>query len=152
MPYIDKKSRKDIDEHGRAPITAGELNYVFCKIMLADNSDIDAIQWVIKRYLINVGTCYQSMNDVMGALTGAYEELRRRTNQSCKILINAEADFYDTVVAPYEDKKILENGDVFSVLVNYGVDSAQGQDYSVSSADVITDYGVGLKYGWNPGS
>lgn len=38
---------------------------------------------------------YQTINDIMGALEGA------------------KAEFYRRVAAPYEDKKIVENGDVY---------------------------------------
>lgn len=38
---------------------------------------------------------YQAINDILGALEGA------------------KLEFYRRVAAPYEDKKILENGDVY---------------------------------------
>lgn len=41
------------------------------------------------------GVSYQKINDVVGALEGAKAEFQRR------------------IVAPYEDKKIKENGDVY---------------------------------------
>ena len=41
------------------------------------------------------GLCYKNINDMIGALEGAKMELYRR------------------VVAPYEDLKIKENGDVY---------------------------------------
>lgn len=46
-------------------------------------------------YLRHNGTSYQSYNDIIGALEGAKLELYRRK------------------VAPYEDEKIKENGDVY---------------------------------------
>lgn len=46
-------------------------------------------------YLAEHGISYQSCNDIMGALEGAKQE------------------FYRRVVAPYEDKKCKENGDVY---------------------------------------
>lgn len=50
---------------------------------------------LIVAYLEDRGTSYQSINDVVGALEGAKAEFQRR------------------VVAPYEDAKIRENGDVY---------------------------------------
>lgn len=47
-----------------------------------------------KDYIANHGPSYQAINDCIGALECAKLELYRRT------------------AAPYEDKKILENGDV----------------------------------------
>lgn len=50
---------------------------------------------LIDRYLTVNEKGYQTMNDIVGALDGAKAEFQRR------------------VVAPYEDKKIAENGDVY---------------------------------------
>lgn len=48
-------------------------------------------------YLDLVGWNYQSFNDVIGALDGA------------------KMEFYRRHVAPYEDRKITENGDVYQL-------------------------------------
>jgi hypothetical protein len=50
---------------------------------------------VIRRYLEVHGLSYRVFNDIVGALEGAKTEFQRR------------------VVAPYEDQKIKENGDVY---------------------------------------
>lgn len=50
---------------------------------------------IIKDYVERKGLSYQSINDVKGALQGALAEFDRR------------------VVAPYEDQKIQDNGDVY---------------------------------------
>jgi hypothetical protein len=49
---------------------------------------------VAHNYLENLGESYQAFNDIIGALEGCKLELYRRK------------------VAPYEDIKIVENGDV----------------------------------------
>jgi hypothetical protein len=49
----------------------------------------------ITRYIEGKGLSYQTINDILGALDGAGKE------------------FYRRVVAPYEDLKIKENGDVY---------------------------------------
>ena len=46
-------------------------------------------------YIIANGARYQQCNDVMGALSGVDKE------------------FYRRLIAPYEDQKIKENGDVY---------------------------------------
>lgn len=63
MPYIKKDARLEID-NGRLPDTAGELNYIFTKVIL--------------RYLGLKGPSYQAFNDIIGALEGAKLELYRR--------------------------------------------------------------------------
>ena len=46
-------------------------------------------------YLVLHGKSYQTINDIAGALEGA------------------KLEFYRRVAAPYEDKKVQENGDVY---------------------------------------
>jgi hypothetical protein len=46
-------------------------------------------------YIQRKGLSYQHINDVLGALDGA------------------KLEFYRRLAAPYEDKKIAENGDVY---------------------------------------
>jgi hypothetical protein len=52
---------------------------------------------VVRAYVNRHGMSYQHVNDCLGALEGCKLELYRR------------------VAAPYEDKKIEENGDVYDV-------------------------------------
>lgn len=53
---------------------------------------------VIDQYMRAHGMSYKNINDVIGALEGA------------------KLEFYRRVAAPYEDGKILENGDVYRCL------------------------------------
>jgi hypothetical protein len=80
MPYINRHDRTAIQEGFRRPTTAGELNFLITTI-IKDFYDEDP--------------CYQTINDVVGALEGA------------------KIEFYRRVAAPYEDLKIKENGDVY---------------------------------------
>ena len=81
MPYITESAREQIAlQVGRMPNTAGELNYCFTYLALA--------------YIDHRGLSYEILNDAVGALECAKQELLRR------------------VVAPYEDRKIKENGDI----------------------------------------
>lgn len=54
-----------------------------------------AITMLVNSYFKRMGGRYQQINDIIGALEGA------------------KMEFYRRVVAPYEDQKILENGDVY---------------------------------------
>jgi len=53
------------------------------------------ITQIINRYFVKKGLAYQTYNDIVGALEGAKLELYRRK------------------IAPYEDLKFKENGDVY---------------------------------------
>lgn len=77
MPYIPLADRA----HSlREPLTPGELNYAIQELTLA--------------YLRKWGLCYDTLNEVVGALTCAKDEFVRR------------------VIVPYEEKACARNGDL----------------------------------------
>ena len=83
MPYIKQEDRsKFTDMFCNIPEinTAGELNYT--------------LTMICNDYMDDNGKCYQTLNDIIGAL------------ESCKL------EFYRKQVAPYEEKKIAENVDL----------------------------------------
>jgi len=80
MPYISKEAREEL--FNRDPENAGEIQYL--------------IATMISDYLVDKGEySYNTLNEVMGALSGAQQE------------------FYRKVVAPYEDTKEIVNGHVY---------------------------------------
>lgn len=79
MPYIHPDRRIKITE-GAAPDTAGELNYKLYTTCLRYLKEGDK-EW-----------CYQTFNDIIGALEG------------CKL------ELYRQYIAPYEEEKIVQNG------------------------------------------
>ena len=85
MPYITEKRK---DELSQLSIKAAGLA---CQ----NAGEINyCISTIIANYIIGKGKRYEFMDDCTGALTGAMVEFNRR------------------VVAPYEDQKIKENGDI----------------------------------------
>ena len=88
MPYIKYDDRKRIWETIHAP---GMPN-------LKTAGELNyLITVLLVCYLNKHGLSYQTCNDIVGALDNAKDEFKRRIQN------------------PYEDKKILENGDVYSV-------------------------------------
>jgi hypothetical protein len=88
MPYIDQDARARLAAGG-VPAHAGELNY--------------AITLLVDAYLArSAGTAgrtrYAHLNEAIGVLECAKLELYRR------------------VTVPYEDEKIAESGDVYTVM------------------------------------
>lgn len=94
MPYIKRADRIDVngvvsaakgvfngEREDRRLHTPGVLNYLITQLCIA--------------YLNCKGKSYQHINDVLGALEGAKQELYRR------------------VASPYEDVKIVANDDVY---------------------------------------
>lgn len=77
MPYI-KQYKRDGLEPIVAPTTPGELNYVITSLC--------------HQYIQENGLCYATLNEVIGVLECAKQEL------------------YRMVVAPYENMKQAENG------------------------------------------
>jgi hypothetical protein len=81
MPYIKPHTRAELKKITYDPQNAGELNYELTSIC--------------DEYIRSNGVCYQTFNDIIGALEGAKLEIYRR------------------LVEGYEDQKIKENGDVY---------------------------------------
>jgi hypothetical protein len=81
VPYVSQYVRAALAWGERDPETPGELNY--------------AITLEIVAYLDRKGLCYQTINDIRGAVSGALVEFERR------------------IAGPYEDDAIKRNGDVY---------------------------------------
>lgn len=93
MPYIKEHRKERIVEK-----TMGNdgFNRLISTLDIETAGELNyAITEMIKIYFKNNGGNYQAINDIVGALEGAKAEFQRR------------------VVAPYEDEKIKENGDVY---------------------------------------
>ena len=86
MPYIDKDSRPKIDEWVDAGVYNG-INF----------SDPGVLNYVLTKILLETEPKrYKDFNELVGVL------------ECCKL------EFYRRAVAPYEGKKIVENGDVYN--------------------------------------
>lgn len=86
MPYIKMMNRKSLDDHSRKPSNAGELNYMVTRML--------------DQFLVDNGTNYARLNELVGMLECCKLELVRR------------------ILDPYEDTKISnpENGDVYTIV------------------------------------
>lgn len=120
MPYI-KQERRDELETEAIPHTPGELNYLITLTLLdRDLTFFDVQASIVRRckdYLDAVGTInYQTLNDCVGAVMCAGIEFYRRTKRDkqfvARIASEVISELYNNVAAPYEDKKIEENGDI----------------------------------------
>jgi len=83
MPYIKSEDRPKFDKYLTTLPTienVGELNYF--------------ITQVLKNYMFEEGECYQTHNNIVGALECIKQEWYRR------------------FTAEYEEKKIKDNGDI----------------------------------------
>ena len=94
MPYITKEAREEI----RAQTGARRVPNTSGEL----NFRLTA---VVLEYLYYQGLTYETINDITGALGEVKAEFRRR------------------IVAPYENQKIIENGDVYPAI---GIDSSVG--------------------------
>ena len=122
MPYI-----KSID-YGRAtrtPVTPGELNYAITLgiIMFLEGGSLATFHLrtldLCKSYINRRGLSYTIGNEVVGVLSCAGLEAERRCGPSfavnliTTVLTSVGKHTYDFSLAPYEDGKIKENGDVY---------------------------------------
>ena len=87
MPYIDQPARARLGA-GDTPASPGELNY--------------AITMLVDAYL-------PRSTETAGRLRYAH------LNEAIGVLECAKLELYRRVAAPYEDEKITESGDVYSV-------------------------------------
>lgn len=128
MPYLKAERKQGLD-NGLLPTTTGDLTYVFTRALLGDPNEAsltEALEAGIDRYFARRQINYGLLCDVMGTLTCAGCEYERRSGT----LINRPSDadyvretltslrqfiqsFYAHVIAPYEDTKIEQNGDVY---------------------------------------
>lgn len=90
MPYIKKERRVELIQYDATGM------YIRTRDMISTGELNFAITSLVLDYANGLGNLsYITVNDVMGALECAKLELYRR------------------LAAPYEDKKIQENGDVY---------------------------------------
>lgn len=89
MPYIKQEDRDELARQDRLVL--------FPRIDTAGQLNYEFTLKII-RYLDTHGLSYQTCNDIVGALDNAKSEFKRRVQD------------------PYEDKKILDNGDVYPII------------------------------------
>ncbi len=92
MPYIKEEDRKQIDELTDLATTPFMIGW-----QLTSAGEINyIITQILRGYLDKKGVRYSNINEVIGAVECAKLEIYRR------------------LAAPYEDRKIKENGDVYN--------------------------------------
>jgi hypothetical protein len=120
MPYIDPSARRWLDADGE-PRDPGELNYAITQHLLNTSEDMleMAVEHEVQRYLAFKRTKrdnrYSDFNDVLGALDAARREYERRRGGDGRLVILewVAKDLYSSTIAPYEDIKIKQNGDIY---------------------------------------
>ncbi len=92
MPYIKQEDRLNFLK------SIHEIRMLFSRLEMSGKLDVGKLNYIISiiihEYLENKGLKYNTCNDIMG------------------VMESAKAEFYRRVVAPYEDLKIQENGDI----------------------------------------
>jgi len=111
MPYIKADDgRREALRNGEPALTAGELNYqIFYLIKHCAYIDWILILKYVNNFLEDKPN-YQKYNDMTGVLIRCEKEIKRRLNREVDLQMIMEK--YDDEIAKYEDKKIIENGDV----------------------------------------
>lgn len=99
---------------------SGELNRVLTKLYISTKiSDLEKeVRATIEKYVHDQKPRYATFNDVIGALECSVLEFYRRKPQAnsflWEVINDVKKDFYDTIIAPYENKKITEHGDIYT--------------------------------------
>lgn len=128
MPYIrDVQRRRELATNGSAPQNVGELTYVLYRyglVLLGLGGEVSEgaeaqIYRYVTQYLAECRLSFQTFAEIMGALTATQFELERRHGHGDEAHKVSTAFFrvglkmYRVLAAPYEDLKIVENGDIF---------------------------------------
>lgn len=117
MPYLTQRRKQELADPKAKLISAGDLTYEMMLAVLDPNPPLAIrLKSAINRY-VPANPRYEHLAIVLGCLDSTRREFVRRTANpnsivACALELFAE-EFYNTVVAPYEDVKIKQNGDVF---------------------------------------
>lgn len=121
MPYIPGNERNKLITNGEVAQTLGQLTYLLTHHCL--NTPEPWLHLALRReaedYLdVQDAVNYSTLASIIGCFQCARLEFRRRRPDDYIVADDALADimqdFYRQIVAPYEDNKIKENGDVFA--------------------------------------
>lgn len=120
MPYLTQQ-RKDHLNSGGHIVTAGDLTYLLTTALLAKMppAELSARLSELVSSFLPEDPRFGDFAVVLGSLDATWREWIRRTWQGQKDWGAAEEfdrfrrRFYERVVAPYEDTKIAQNGDVY---------------------------------------
>jgi hypothetical protein len=118
IPYIKSDdNRREKLRAGEPALTAGELNYqIFyyvkhnCQYILVQQKQLNIIRCFIEQFLGEKPN-YQKYNDMTGCLIRCKKEIERRLDIEADELLKI-MESYDDEITKYEDKKIIENGDI----------------------------------------
>lgn len=123
MPYI---KREEYARAARLPITAGELNYAIT-LNIIEHLELHfslagfraQVLKLCESYINRRGVNYTVMNEVLGVIACSALEAFRRCGDTHAVervtdmLADVGNHIYNDMLAPYEDGKIRENGDVY---------------------------------------
>lgn len=117
MPYIKDERRAEL-KVGSSPRDGGELNYLFTLLVLYGYHKPEAFEKICDDYWSLSEQRYKNINELGGAALNCALEFKRRgfhdkCREGLKALGEGYIDWYRKNAGPYEDTKILENGDVF---------------------------------------
>ena len=131
MPYIEQARRPNVAAYVGMlfhegdcsstdyPQNCGELNFALTLAALKYDPDkrnfTPIVRAILTDYLDNEKLRYQRLNDAAGACFNAWLEIGRRAQAkraNARIFIAVWEDVYRELAVPYEQSKIIENGDI----------------------------------------
>lgn len=117
MPYLTE---------GDFNAPSGELNRAITKLFISCNNSLEfegKLVAVIKKYEHDQKPRYATFNDIIGALECALMEFKRRglglghrVQEIEEVVKSVKSQYYGSTIAPYEDKKIQEHGDIYGTV------------------------------------
>lgn len=118
MPYIPELNRKSLTQDFQHPSNPGELNFavtsIFKEVMnergISYNETVDYVVNLIEDQLDGTPDLSDPYAQRINAVVKNYVHSNSRWKGALR---GAQLEFYARVARPYEDKKIIENGDVY---------------------------------------
>jgi hypothetical protein len=106
MPYISEKNRKNLDDAIENLTNAIKKNgQYFVNTHLTEDRSLSNEE--LTTVLGDINYCFSRiLGDMMGAIS--YPKIAMITG----VLENIKQEYYRRIASPYEDKKIVENGDI----------------------------------------
>ena len=112
MPYLDYSRKQALDQGVVNPATPGDLTYLLTRTVL-QGATLQQLEAVIDSYLPEEPR-FADFAIVLGSLDATSREYVRRTGRTLPATLAILPHlFYRERIAPYEDEKIEQNGDVY---------------------------------------
>lgn len=124
MPYLTADRKAHLDD-GAVPVTLGDLTYRLTVRLLEHSMNFEAVEAAMREeidhFLHGKQLSFKDYAEVLGCMVATEQEFNRQRSKidptiwtNAHILERVISRYYQSDVAPYEDRKLEQNGDVYA--------------------------------------